>query len=462
MAFVGSQLNQSTFRLMLPDRMHCDNTERYEQCLNAAFLTANISEDRFCFMLEPGEDARTLELVVPVLPSSLIGFTSPRTNRLLLFAALSMYLKNKCTYANKNYIKEIKLMGNFMAANETSKALNFESQRQVDTILASNISVTEFLKTLIAEPEIRHLWAFVKGKSRDVYRLRICDTELALFKETGSDPAIQVWPWQEIGVPKSTKKEIRMPWLITDERPQLSDLLLDVLNSKRPENLNDAKRRRLSRADSIPTSIVFDAKYTYTITVFAEDSNSANRLVYQILSVRAMALANENQPAPNAEKIRVSLHGDTIAETTAVPAAQMLANGITQEKKKTTTTKKKGFSLCGLNCMGGKKKVVDVGIVESLQPNHRPMDLAQPPLPATQSQIDPVPASSPAIEPSPRKIVKANVESTTLPEDRRSSSGSNKEANAVVVGKTVTNRRPSRGTFRTRLHMDEDEKYQTD
>ncbi|VDN96608.1 unnamed protein product [Rodentolepis nana] len=448
MAFVGSQLNSSYFRLMLPDRMHCDvpftealiyplykNTERYEQCLNAAFLTASISEDRFCFMLEPGEDARTLELVVPVLPSSLVGFNSPRTNRLLLFAALRAYLKNKYTYANKSYLKEIKLMRNFMAANETSKALNFESQRQVDTILASNISVTQFLKSLIAEPEIRCLWAFVKGKSGDVYRLRICDTELALFKETGYDPAIKVWPWQEIGVPKSTKKEIRMPWLITDDRPQLSDLLLDVLNSKRPENLNDAKRRRLSRADSIPTSIVFEAKYHYTITVFAEDSNSANKLVYQILSVRAMALASENHPAPNAEKIKVPPQGDTSAELTAVPAAQMLANGITKEKKKTTTTKKKGFSLCGLNCMGGKKKGVDVGIDDSLQPNYRPVDLAQPPPQATQSQTELIPTSSPAIEPSSQKTVKAKVESTTVLVDRHSSSGSNNEGNAVVVEK---------------------------
>ncbi|VDL19389.1 unnamed protein product [Hymenolepis diminuta] len=144
MAFVGSQSNQSTFKLMLPDRMHCDvpfaevlsypfykNTERYEQCLNAAFLTANISEDRFCFILEPGENARTLELVVPALPSSIIGFNSPRTKRLLLFAALRAYLKNQCTYANKRYIREIKLMSDFMTANETSKALNFESQRQV-------------------------------------------------------------------------------------------------------------------------------------------------------------------------------------------------------------------------------------------------------------------------------------------------------------------------------------------
>ncbi|VDL19388.1 unnamed protein product [Hymenolepis diminuta] len=276
----------------------------------------------------------------------------------------------------------------------------------------------------------------LRGKSGDVYRLRICDTELALFKETGNDPAIHVWPWQEVGEPKSIKKEIRMPWLITEERPQLSNLLPDVLNSKKPENLNDAKRRRLSRADSIPTPIVFDAKYQYTISVFAEDSNSANKLVFQIVSVRAMALANENQPAPNAEKIAVPPQGDVAAETAAIPNAQMLpANGKTQEKKKTAATKKKkGFSLCGLNCMS-RKKVADAEIDESIQPNHRPADLVQPPLP--QPQAESIPASAKNSEASSQKTVKANVESPTVPQRRRSSSGSYSGVDIVMPEKAI-------------------------
>ncbi|EUB62221.1 hypothetical protein EGR_02973 [Echinococcus granulosus] len=120
----GSISVQGSFKLVLPDRMSCDvpfqepvkyplykDPECYEHCLNAALLTASISEDRFCFMLEPGKNKKTLELVVPALPSSTFGFKSPRTS---------------------------------------------------DTILASNISVTEFLEALIAEPQIRHLWVQVQ------------------------------------------------------------------------------------------------------------------------------------------------------------------------------------------------------------------------------------------------------------------------------------------------------------
>uniref|UniRef100_A0A5K3F570 DUF4143 domain-containing protein n=1 Tax=Mesocestoides corti TaxID=53468 RepID=A0A5K3F570_MESCO len=113
-------------------------------------------------MLEPGKSSRVLELVVPTLPSSTIGFKSPRTMRLLLFTACKCYLEKRLTFANKNYGKEIKLMSNFMKANERSSSLDFETQREVDTILASNISVTQFLEALIAEPQMRHLWVRVK------------------------------------------------------------------------------------------------------------------------------------------------------------------------------------------------------------------------------------------------------------------------------------------------------------
>ncbi|KAM7538497.1 hypothetical protein Aperf_G00000066817 [Anoplocephala perfoliata] len=479
MAFAGSLSTQTSFKLMLPDRMSCNvpfaeglsypfykNTERYERCLNAAFFAANISDDRFCFMLEPGEDARTLELIIPALPSSIVGFSSPRTRRLLLFSALRAYLKNQYTYANKRYSREIKLLNEFMMANENSKALNFESQRQVDTLLASNISVSDFLKALITEPEIRQLWIFVKGKvscssrsdgikecgvllgvvsristyleitfrpdlatfatsdllplgvvhlvfvsapllsviegkSGDVYRLRICDTELAVFKESGGDRAIHVWPWQEIGEPMSAKKEVRMPWLITDERPPLSDILLDVLQSKRPENLNDAKRRRLSRADSIPTPVVFDAKYHYTISVFAEDGNTANKLVYQICCIRAMALANENQPSPNAERASVQPRDDVAEPTQMAPSSP----------NKTQKKKKKGFSMCGLNCMGGKKKEAeDMEIDTGVKPTRRSADLAQP--------LAPIP------EAATEKDVQTVVESPPVPQRKSSTSRS--------------------------------------
>ncbi|KAL5966838.1 hypothetical protein TSMEX_005380, partial [Taenia solium] len=297
-----------------------------------------------------GKNKKTLELVVPALPSSTSGLKSPRTS---------------------------------------------------DTILASNISVTEFLEALIAEPQIRYLWVPVQscatflgaykrqlitgahlvqtleleshnaiipsysqcriqhprftglaspvahrkggagvGKSGSSYRLRICDTELALCKDGGSDTAIHVWPWQEVGEPKHRKTEVRMPWLITDERPHLTPVLADVLQSTRPENLNEAKRRKLSRADSIPPPIVFDAKYHFTITVFVKDINASSKLVYQITCIRAMAFANGTQPAPEPEDN--SLHGSKLITTSQVPKGKM--------------QKRKGFSLCGLNCMGRKEK----------------------------------------------------------------------------------------------------------
>lgn len=120
-------------------------------------------------------------------------------------------------------------------------------------------------------------------------------------------------------------------------QPQLPELLPDVLQSKRPENLNDAKRRRLSRADSIPTPVVFDAKYHYTIAVFAEDGNTANKLVYQICCVRAMALANENQPAPNAERASIDPRGDGAESTHMSPSPPT----------KTQKKKRKSFTICG-------------------------------------------------------------------------------------------------------------------
>ncbi|CDS42554.1 expressed conserved protein [Echinococcus multilocularis] len=227
--------------------------------------------------------------------------------------------------------------------HEHSLALNFETQREVDTILASNISVTEFLEALIAEPQIRHLWVQVQGKSGTFYRLRICDTELALCREDGSATAIHVWPWKEVGEPKCRKTEVRMPWLITDERgnvPQLTPVLADVLQSTRPENLNEAKRRKLSRTDSIPSPVVFDAKYHFTITVCVKDINSSSKLVYQITCIRAMAFANGTQPAPEPENN--SVRESHLIGTNWMPTSK--------------TRKKKGFSLCGLNCMGGKDK----------------------------------------------------------------------------------------------------------
>ncbi|KAL5110426.1 hypothetical protein TcWFU_005669 [Taenia crassiceps] len=239
--------------------------------------------------------------------------------------------------------------------DEHSAALNFETQREVDTILASNISVTDFLEALIAEPQIRYLWVPVQGKSGNFYRLRICDTELALCKDDGSDATIHVWPWQEVGEPKYRKTEVRMPWLITDERfhisarlgllhraqrPQLTPILADVLQSTRPENLNDSKRRKLSRADSIPPPIVLDAKYHFTITVFVKDINASSKLVYQITCIRAMAFANGTQPA--AEPEDNSFRGSSLNTSNQMPKGKM--------------QKKKGFSLCGLNCMGRKEK----------------------------------------------------------------------------------------------------------
>ncbi|VDK37598.1 unnamed protein product [Taenia asiatica] len=170
--------------------------------------------------------------------------------------------------------------------------------------------------------------------------MRICDTELALCKDGGSDTAIHVWPWQEVGEPRHRKTEVRMPWLITDERPHLTPVLADVLQSTRPENLNEAKRRKLSRADSIPPPIVFDAKYHFTITVFVKDINASSKLVYQITCIRAMAFANGTQPAPEPEGN--SLHGSKLITTSQVSKGKM--------------QKKKGFSLCGLNCMGRKEK----------------------------------------------------------------------------------------------------------
>ncbi|KAM3187741.1 hypothetical protein ACTXT7_001728 [Hymenolepis weldensis] len=347
------------------------------------------------------------------------------------------------THLPNNTNEKISLSGNLRIILEKEKRL-----LNLFVIEMRTSEVWQTIERIVMDNKgsVMKVLTFHPGKSGDVYRLRICDTELALFKETGNDPAIHVWPWQEVGEPKSTKKEIRMPWLITEERPQLSNLLPDVLNSKKPENLNDAKRRRLSRADSIPTPIVFDAKYQYIISVFAEDSNSANKLVFQIVSVRSMALANENQPAPNAEKIAVPPQGDVAAETAAVPTAQMLsANGKTQEKKKTVVTKKKkGFSLCGLNCMG-RKKVADVEIDETVQPNHRPADLVQslPPQPQAES----IPASAHTSETS-QKTVKANVESPTVPQRRRSSSGSYNGVDTVMP--------------EMKPQIEEDEKYQND
>ncbi|EUB62220.1 hypothetical protein EGR_02972 [Echinococcus granulosus] len=145
---------------------------------------------------------------------------------------------------------------------------------------------------------------------------------------------------QEVGEPKCRKTEVRMPWLITDERPQLTPVLADVLQSTRPENLNEAKRRKLSRTDSIPSPVVFDAKYHFTITVCVKDINSSSKLVYQITCIRAMAFANGTQPAPELENNSVS--ESHLIGTNRMPTSK--------------TRKKKGFSLCGLNCMGGKDK----------------------------------------------------------------------------------------------------------
>lgn len=78
----------------------------------------------------------------------------------------------------------------------------------------------------------------------------------------------------------------------------------------------------------------------------------------------------------------------------------------------------------------GRKKVADVEIDESIQPNHRPADLVQPPLP--QPQAESIPASAKTSEPSSQKTVKANVESPTVPQRRRSSSGSYSGVDTVM------------------------------
>uniref|UniRef100_A0A158RDF2 DUF4708 domain-containing protein n=1 Tax=Hydatigena taeniaeformis TaxID=6205 RepID=A0A158RDF2_HYDTA len=301
--------------------------------------------------------------------------------------------------------------------------------------LASNISVTEFLEVLIAEPQIRHLWVLVQvclsyqflklvlnrlssslvhtlfqsdffvtpiayeslttcvaspGKSGSFYRLRICDTELALFKDDDDDSATHVWPWEEVGEPKCRKTEIRMPWLITDERPQLAPILADVLQSTRPENLNEARRRKLSRADSIPSPVVFDAKYHFTITVFVKDINASSKLVYQITCIRAMAFANGTQPAPE-------LESNSFREGNLITVDQA---------SKRKTQKKKGFSLCGLNCMGRKiKDEVDDNL--AFCPSQRSADYTQ--------------GRPSATEVAPSQILQV-VESPSPPQRRRSSS----------------------------------------
>uniref|UniRef100_A0A5K3F8L1 DUF4143 domain-containing protein n=1 Tax=Mesocestoides corti TaxID=53468 RepID=A0A5K3F8L1_MESCO len=66
-------------------------------------------------------------------------------------------------FSHLYYLGNLKQVFNLpFFTDERSSSLDFETQREVDTILASNISVTQFLEALIAEPQMRHLWVRVK------------------------------------------------------------------------------------------------------------------------------------------------------------------------------------------------------------------------------------------------------------------------------------------------------------
>lgn len=129
--------------------------------------------------------------------------------------------------------------------------------------------------------------------------------------------------------------------LVLSLQPLVTPDLADVLHSKTPANLSDSKRRKLSRADSTPPPVVFDAKYHHKIAFFTRDIATSSKLIYQLSCVRAMALLNDTQPAsePTDEEVPVE-EGDVVEAVSEQEETLQTAKNIPKKKKW-------AFSFCG-------------------------------------------------------------------------------------------------------------------
>lgn len=393
-----------------------EEEKRYAEFLKLALQTCQLESDSCCYMLTLSAERAGLEIIIPCLPSSSGGFNSDRTKRFLLCTACQAYVSKGLGFLEPALASHVQRINDFILSNKHGIPIN-DHQRNVDAILSPEGMTAQLLDKLLSSSALRYQWIRVKGKSGRPYKLRICDTDLAICEDIGDALPIRVWSWTELGPVKATKAEIRIPWFLSSTTDDLPAALNDVLASLTPVPI------KYHTSDGVAP---IRGTFQFIICLSTTDAVAGTRLARQLVCARGMGLRSSGSPL---DEVDSAQRGDT-----------------------SPARKSSRRWLCGLGlCRKPRRK--ETRPSKSFSPPHAPVTSAPPPPkcpePITlQAAVTPVQANPPLspVAPSTANQAYPSVSATAFvmaPSQHRTASpevvvaGTAGEAEAELDEKTV-------------------------
>nr|VZI35333.1 unnamed protein product [Spirometra erinaceieuropaei] len=172
-----------------------EDEKRYADFLKLTLQACRLDADSCCYMLNSTTDSPGVEIIIPCLPSRRDVFSADQTKRFLLCTACQQYVSKGLDFLEPQSAQHVQRINDFILSNKHGLPINDDQRNLVDTIFSSEGMTTHLLDQLLSSSALRYQWMRVRGKSGKPYKLRVCDTDLAICEDIGDAVPIRVWSW---------------------------------------------------------------------------------------------------------------------------------------------------------------------------------------------------------------------------------------------------------------------------